>query len=125
MTTYSYQNKLYNTLQEVESAVSAFKDKLDNQPTTYCEVKEVTGSDEAGWTAVTDELTDAEILSLDPAKRYYIYSQYDGESFYGLTAEETTTKKNQFRNAFATRVRANTLCTMDAPTNEDMSIYVV
>lgn len=125
MAVYEYLRVKYETLAEAEAAVTAFKNQLDNQPNTYCEVKEVTGSNADGWTAVTDTLTDAEILSLDPAKRYYIYSQYDGESFYGLTAEETTTKKNQFRNAFATRVRANTLCTMDAPTNEDMSIYVV
>ena len=125
MAAYEYLRVNYDTLAEAEAAVTAFKNQLDNQPSTYCEVKEVTGSEEAGWTAVTDLLTDAEILSLDPAKRYYIYSQYDGESYYGLTAEETTAKKNLFRNAFAIRVRANTLCTMAAPTNEDMSIYVV
>lgn len=125
MAVYEYLRVKYETLAEAEAAVTAFKNQLDNQPNTYCEVKEVTGSNADGWTAVTDTLTDAEILSLDPAKRYYIYSQYDGEAHHGLTGAEATAKKNEIRNAFATRVKANTLTTEAAPSNEDMSIYVV
>jgi len=124
MTSYSYLNVTYNTLAEAEAAVTAFKDQLDNQPTLYCEMKEVTGSDEEGWSYSSDYLSDAQILALDSAKRYYTYSQYQGEALHGLTAAEATAKKNEYRNAYATRAQANTLKTISAPTNEDMSIYV-
>lgn len=124
MTAYNYVGTTYNTLAEVEVAVTAFKNTLDNQPTTYCEVKEVTGNNEDGWVFVTDKLTDSEILSLDAAKTYYVYSPYDGEAFHGLTSSEVNAKIDVYRNIFATAVRANTVYTMSAPTNEDMSIYI-
>lgn len=125
MTIYKYLNVTYNTLAEAEAAVTAFKNLLDNQPSTYCEMKELTGNNEEGWTPVTGLLTDAEMIALDDAKYYYIYSQYDGEAHHGLTGAEATAKKNEIRNAFATRVKANTLTTEAAPSNEDMSIYVI
>jgi hypothetical protein len=125
MTTYIYTGNEYNTLAEAEAAVTAFKNVLEKKPTAYCEVKELKGNNKDGWIAVTDKLTDSEILSLDTTKRYYIYSQYNGQAFHGLTAKETIAKKNEYRNAYATHLGANTLIAMSPPTNEDMSIYVV
>ena len=95
MTIYKYLNVTYNTLAEAEAAVTAFKNQLDNQPSTYCEMKELTGSNEEGWTPVTGLLTDAEMLALDDTKYYYVYSQYAGEAHHGLTAAEATAKKNE------------------------------
>ena len=125
MTQYMYCSKIFNTLEEAEAAVTELKGVLDNQPIAYCGIKEVSGSEEEGWTAVTNELlTNEEMLSLDSSKHYNIHSNYLGESHIGLTAEETTAKLIVYRNSYAAMNNANILYVGNPPTNEDMSVYV-
>jgi len=126
MTQYMYCSMAFNTLEEAEAAVTEFKGVLDNQPSVYCGIKEVSAaSEEEGWVAVTNELlTDAEMLSLDASKHYNIHSNYNGTSSIGLTAEETTAKLIEYRNSYAAMNNVNILYVGNPPTNEDMSVYV-
>ena len=49
MTTWIYNNEIYNTEAEVEVAVTSLKSRLDNNPTDWVTVKEVTSNGSGGW----------------------------------------------------------------------------
>ena len=44
MTRYLYADNLYETVEDVEKAVTAFKLRLDNNPTDWCGIKPVTNT---------------------------------------------------------------------------------
>ena len=44
MTRYLYADNLYKTVAEVKKAVTAFKSRLDNNPTDWCGIKPVTNT---------------------------------------------------------------------------------
>lgn len=119
-----YNNNAYNTEAEVNAAVTALKNRLDNNPTDWVVVKEVTSNGEGGWIVIPTPLTDEEINNLDTTKYYNVNSVPAGDTFIGLTGEEAAAKVVELRSLYANWIRANIIVKEYAPTNEDMSGYV-
>ena len=123
-TTWIYNNEVYNSEAEVNAAVAALKHRLDNNPTDWVVVKEVTSNGEGGWIITPTPLTDEEINNLDTTKYYNVNSVPAGDTFIGLTGEEAAFKVVELRSLYGNWIRANVIVKEYAPTNEDMSGYV-
>lgn len=121
---YIYANQTYNTTEEVEAAVTAFKSRLDNNPTDWVNVALLSGSEADGWVVPEGYLTDAEINSLDASSHYSISEVIGGGSWVGLSGTEATAKVAECRGYYANAMKANQIMETYAPTNEDMSGYV-
>ena len=119
-----YAMNEYTTQASLDAAVTAQKDRLDNNPTDWVEVKEATGNDTDGWVLSPTPLTDAEINNLDAAKHYSVSAVASGDNALGLTPSEADAKVRELRNFYAQSIQANTVYAVDAPTNIDMSGYV-
>jgi hypothetical protein len=120
---YVYANQSYDTQAEVEAAVTAFKTRLDNNPTDWVRVKLLGGNAEDGWVVPTETLNDAEINSLDANSYYSVSDVHGGTNETGLTGTEATAKVAEFRTTYARWKKANTITETYPPTNEDMSSY--
>lgn len=124
MTIWLYKNETYNTEAEVNAAVTALKSRLDNNPTDWVVVKEVTSNGEGGWVVPSETLTDAEINSMSADSYYNVNAIYSGTTYTGITGTEATTRVAELRTEYAGWVEANTIRIEYEPTNEDMSGYV-
>lgn len=124
MTTWSYNNQTYNTEAEVNSAVTALKSRLDNNPTDWVVVKEVTSNGEGGWTVPAETLTDAEINSMAANSHYNVDAVHSGNTYTGITGTEAKTRITELRTEYAIWIGANTIVKHYVPTSEDMSAYV-
>ena len=134
MSEYNYAHTLYQSVDDVEAAVSALKNQLENNPTIWCTVKpqintrlmqlvdgtEITVFDDG------DALSDTEIMALS--------SSDDGlYHIYAISAEDLITKVALIRNSYARWLQADKYFQKtddyEAPnieiavTNEDMSIF--
>ena len=58
MTTWIYNFSVYDNESAALDAVTALKNELDNLPTTYVEVKLLSGNAVDGWVVPTEKLTD-------------------------------------------------------------------
>lgn len=123
-TTWFYNDNEYTSEADVNQAVLDFKNRLDNNPTDWAVVKQLTGDAESGWGVPQEGLTDAEINSLDETQHYSISSVVGGGSEVGLTAAEITAKVAEYRTEYAQYCRANTVSMEYAPNIIDMSGYV-
>lgn len=141
---YVYAAGEYDTVSEVETAITNLKNTLDNNPTTWCQVKECTSAPSGGWIISGTKLSDSEILNLDNTKNYNVSSQITGENYIGLSSTDASTKITNIRTGYAQWMNANqyleieTANTTNAngdiittqtitehtPSNEDMSGYV-
>lgn len=121
---YFYNGQEYQTQSEVEAAVTAFKSRLDNNPTDWVDVQLLGGSEADGWIIPVEKLTDAEINSVSASSHYSVSSTISGSSYVGLTGPEATAKIAELRTEYAIYKRANIIVETYAPTNEDMSGYV-
>lgn len=124
MTTWIYNNEIYNTEAEVEAAVTALKSRLDNNPTDWVTVKEVTSDGNGGWVVPSDTLTDSEINAMASDKYYNVSAVHSGTTYTGISGTDATTRVAEIRTDYAQWVGANTITKSYAPTNEDMSGYV-
>jgi hypothetical protein len=121
---YLYIGQQYETQSEVEAAVTAFKSRLDNNPTDWVDVQLLGGSEADGWVVPVEKLTDAEINSVSASSHYSVSSIVGGGSYVGLTGPEVTAKVAELRTEYANYKGANVITETYAPTNEDMSGYV-
>lgn len=121
---YIYNSQICSTQAELESAVTAFKSRLDNNPSDWVQVSLLSGSEADGWVVPETPLTDAEINSMDANNYYSVSDLMSGNSFLGLTGTEATAKIAELRTQYAQAHSANTVYETYAPTNEDMSGYV-
>ena len=121
---YIYNGQTYNTQAELESAVTAFKSRLDNNPTDWVQVSLLSGSEADGWVVPDTPLTDAEINSMSASIFYSVSDLVSGGSFICLNGTEATAKVAELRTPYAQGHSANTVYETYAPTNEDMSGYV-
>ena len=124
MTTWIYNNEIYNTEAEVNAAVTALKSRLDNNPTDWVVVKEVTSNGEGGWIVPAETLTDTQINNLSADSYYNVNAVHSGTTYTGITGTEATTRVAELRTEYAGWVGANTITKQYEPTNEDMSGYV-
>ena len=137
MSRYEYGLVGYETLEEVEAAVTQMKDKLDNQPTQWCVVKPminprtiaIYSGDVIGYDS-GEALTDAQIKALSTSDTLYnIYSVFEGDNLTELSEEEVVEKVNTLKINFARMHEVNTYFDYELKvavnvTNEDMSGYV-
>jgi len=121
---YYYAQQTYDTKAEVDAAVVAFKDRLDNNPTDWVTVKLLGGSETDGWIVPTETLTDAEINNLSGDSFYSVIEVHGGNTYTGLTSAEAITKVAEVRTKYAQWKLVNTITETYAPTNVDMSVYV-
>lgn len=130
-TIWQYCGTDYETEALANAAVLNTKSRLDNNPTDWVVVKELSGSAATGWLIPVDTLTDSEIDNLDTTKFYSVASVKHPDMDFGLTSSEVTAKVAQHRASYAVFLRVNvivkiedTVLTEYAPTNVDMSGYV-
>lgn len=124
-TKWFYNTAEYTTEAEANQAVLSFKDRLDNNPTDWVVVKELSGNAGDGWVVSATTLTDSEINSLDDTKYYSVSAVISGDSDVGLSASEATAKIAEHRTAYADYRWANTISKVQqySPSNADMSGY--
>ena len=114
MPTYSYASKYYETVEEVEAAVTAMKTRLDNNPTDWCVVKPminprtiaIYSGDVIGYDS-GKPLTDEQINALNPDEWlggngvYNVYSINDGYNFTEASEALTAQKVRAMRISYA------------------------
>jgi len=118
-----YTGTEYSTEDAVNAAVVARKSRLENNPTDWVVVKELTGNAD-GWVIPSETLSDSEINNLDATKHYSVAAVFDGDNDLGLTASETTAKVAELRTSYARLIQANQISILYPPSNIDMSGYV-
>ena len=123
-TTWIYNSTEYTSEADVDAAVTALKSRLDNNPTDWVTVKEVTSDGNGGWVVPTDTLTDAEIDAMTSDKYYNVSAVHSGTTYTGISGTDATTRVAELRTEYAEWIGANTVHKSYAPTNEDMSGYV-
>ena len=106
---YYYVNSEYNTENEAQDAATALSVRMQNNPTDWISVKEITGNNETGWVIKPKLLTDAEILNPDTSKTYTCFSQYSGENVIPVSATELTIKSNEYRKIYGQFWNVNTI----------------
>lgn len=122
--TWVYAHREYTTEDEVNAAVVAQKARLENNPTDWVIVKELTGNADDGWVVPSETLSDSEINSLDATKHYSVAAIIDGNNDLGLTASQVTAKIAEHRTSYARYIEVNQIGIFYPPSNVDMSGYV-
>lgn len=97
---YSYGATAYDTREEAEAGKIEQQQRLQNNPTDFIVVKEITGSQETGWQINPTPLSDAEILNLDTTKTYTVHCPITGENVIPVTAAEVQQKMKEYKTAF-------------------------
>jgi hypothetical protein len=97
---YNYASLLYETREAAEAGKQNQDSRLENNPTDYIVIKEVTGSNESGWLVSPSTLTDSEIQNLDMGKTYSVYSPVTGENLLGMSAAEVQEKITEYKNTY-------------------------
>lgn len=125
-TKFYYNNKEFLSIEDAEAEVVVVYNKLENNPTEWCIVKEITGNANDGWNIPAETMTDTQILNLNPSKTYSITSTISGDNHVGLNAGDTTTKISEFRTLFAQYIKANEILKREiiTPSSHDMSGYI-
>ena len=133
-TRYFYCGAIYLTEAEAQSAAVLQKARLQNNPTDWIVVKEISGSQESGWQINPNPLTDDQINNIDVSKNYLIASVVEGENIMPATSSEVTAKVLSYRPIYADHIRANIILSdlgvtdlSDGeiiPTDVDMSDYM-
>lgn len=121
---YVYRNSEYETVEELNSAITATKNILDNNPTHWCVVKLLSGNAEDGWVIPSETLTDEEINNMSADNYYNVSAIYDGYTYTGINGTDATQRVRDLRTSFANWVEVNTFYQKFVPTNENMSGYV-
>jgi hypothetical protein len=123
---YNYNRQSYDTVTEVEAAVTELKTRLDNNPTDWCTAKLLSGNAEDGWVVPSETLSDSDILNPVATSYYNLSAVFDGTTYTGISGIELTQRVNELRVSYANWIRANTITKIEeySPSNEDMSGYV-
>ena len=137
-----YAATAYETVEEVEAAVTSMKARLDNNPTDWCVVKPMINprtiaiytGDVIGYDS-GEPLTDAQINALNPDEWlggngiYNVYSINSGDNFTEVSEALAVQKVKTLRTYYArwlvvNRYFINETGAVMNVTNEDMSGYV-
>jgi len=113
---YVYGLRIYDTRAEAEAAEAAQQTRWQNNPTDWIVVKEISGSDEAGWLMNPVPLNDSQILNLDDTKRYSVYCDVTGENLMPLTSSEVTAKVEEYSQHYASSMVMSTIEEVDEET---------
>jgi len=137
---YVYNNKNFNTQEEAEAEVLVIKNRLDNYPTDWVIMKQISQNEDGTWEVPAVSLDDVEINNLEENGMYQVHCPYNGENLSPLTAAEATAKVNEFRSVYAnwlnvtkilkmtkvaaTETTAESRDIVEITTEEDMSGYI-
>lgn len=106
---YYYVCKEYNSEDEAQNAATALSVRMQNNPTDWITVKEITGSNETGWLINPTLLSDEQILNPDSNKTYNCFSKYSGENVIPVSATELKIKSNEYRKIYGQFFKVNTI----------------
>tara|TARA_B100000900_G_C20431359_1_gene655133 strand:- start:49 stop:507 length:459 start_codon:yes stop_codon:yes gene_type:complete len=104
-----YAGKAYNTVDEIQEAVTALKKRLDNNPTDWCVVKpminprtiSIYSGDVIGYDS-GEPLTDEQINALDSSDKVYnVFSIDEGDNYTEVSEELVAQKINALRKGYA------------------------
>ena len=142
MTRYLYAQVAYETVNDVEEAVTVMKARLDNNPTDWCVVKpsissktlRIDGNDVVAY-AYGDPLNDTQINALDSSDTVYnVFSVYDADNYTAVSEGDVAAKVTAMRRSYArwlaldkyfdSQVEEGAASITYNVTNEDMSGYV-
>ena len=137
---YIYATKKYETLEEVEAAVTSMKARLDKNPNDWCVVKAAKNSktlfiDKKEIIAYEygDELSDNQISNyINNEKIYNVFSINDGDNFTEVKGSDVAKKVELLRSYYANWLNVDKYISVDDANeftfnnvkNEDMSVYV-
>lgn len=121
-----YGGGQYTSEADVNAAVVLFKSRLDNNPTDWVVVKEVTQNEDGTWLVNSTPLTDDQINNLDPNRHYNVNAVHSGTTFTSVTGVEAVSHVQAIRTEYAIWRDVNTIINVNeySPTNVDMSSYV-
>tara|TARA_B100002019_G_scaffold74419_1_gene64333 strand:- start:201 stop:629 length:429 start_codon:yes stop_codon:yes gene_type:complete len=142
MTRYIYAKEAYETVDEVEAAVTSMKSRLDNNPTDWCVVKpaissktlRIDGNDVVAY-EYGNPLNDTQINALDSSDTVYnVFSINDADNYTAVSEGDVAAKVTALRRGYArwlaldkyfdSQVEEGTALITYNVTNEDMSGYV-
>ena len=144
-----YAGKAYDTVDEIQEAVTALKKRLDSNPTDWCVVKpminpktiKIYSGDIIGYES-GEPLTDAQINGLGSSDKIYnVFSIYEGDNFTEVSEEVVAQKISTLRKGYARWLDVTKYIYLDGEmkgydfyptkeavtynvTNEDMANYV-
>ena len=137
---YIYATKKYETLEEVEAAVTSMKTRLDKHPNDWCVVKAAKNiktlfidKKEIHAYEYGDELSDNQITNyINNEKIYNVFSINDGDNFTEVTGSDVAKKVELLRSYYANWLNVDKYISVDDANeftfntvkNEDMSVYV-
>lgn len=122
--TWYYGGGQYTSEADVNAAVAAMKVRLDNNPTDWVTIKEVTNSGGGHWVVSGDQLTDAEINNLDPTKFYNVSAVHSGDTYTGVTGTQADEYVQSIRSDYAVWKDVDRITKIYEPTETDMTPYV-
>ena len=142
MTRYIYAEVAYDTVDEVEAAVTAMKARLDNNPTDWCVVKpsvssktlRIDGNDIVAY-EYGNPLNDTQINALSSSDTVYnVFSINDADNYTAVSEGDVAAKVTAMRRSYArwlaldkyfdSQVEDGAALITYNVTNEDMSGYV-
>ena len=142
MSRYIYAEVAYETVDEVEAAVTAMKARLDNNPTDWCVVKpsvssktlSIDGNDVVAY-QYGNPLNDTQINALDSSDTVYnVFSINDADNYTAVSEGDVAAKVTAMRRSYArwlaldkyfdSQVEDGAALITYNVTNEDMSGYV-
>ena len=132
MSRYYYADVLYDTIDDLNTAITSMKNKLENNPTLWCSVRivEATTVDGVDAWIMKEKLSDSEINSLtDSDTKYAISALISEHNEVGITYTQLKEKIKQYRTPYALLKGVHKYGDQNDysehnVTNEDMSGYV-
>tara|TARA_Y100000287_G_C14119294_1_gene304091 strand:+ start:239 stop:673 length:435 start_codon:yes stop_codon:yes gene_type:complete len=137
---YIYATKKYETLEEVEAAVTSMKTRLDKNPNDWCVVRAAKNiktlfidKKEIIAYEYGDELSDNQISNyINNEKIYNVFSINDGDNFTEVKGSDVAKKVELLRSYYANWLNVDKYISVDDANeftfnnvkNEDMSVYV-
>lgn len=106
-TWYSYAMQRYDTISEVETAVTQMKTKLDTEPSIFCTVNRLIETAEADAWQLGDNLTDSQVTSLSGSGYYSVHSKYLGYNDFGLNVTEALQKVSEYKINYGIRMKVD------------------
>ena len=132
---YYYASQEYQSEDDAQAAVVTLKGRLENNPTDWMEVKEITESADGAWQVNPTKLTDSQILNPDNSKTYMAYGKVSGIHVMPLTSTDLMAKINEFRAFYGQHLSADVIYKFDDSTEPptettitpttDMSVYMI
>lgn len=105
---YFYALNEYKSVADIDVAASEMLNTLQTKPTTWCQVKLLSGNPVDGFSIPTGTLSDAEVLNISGDGWYSVSAEISGFNEVGLTAQQAIDAVNNLRTEYADYHRVST-----------------